>query len=48
METRRNINRQCQESTRQLVLASAGLMTPQQRTHYLGLVSATDTLRELN
>lgn len=48
VETRRNINRQCQESTRQLVLASAGLMTPQQRTHYLGLVSATDTLRELN
>ena len=48
VETRRNINRQCQESTRQLVLASAGLMTPQQRSHYLGLVSAAETLRELN
>lgn len=48
VETRRNINRQCQESTRQLVLASAGLMTPQQRTHYLGLVSTAETLRELN
>ena len=48
VETRRNINRQCQESTRQLVLASAGLMTPQQRTHYLGLVSAAETFRDLN
>ena len=48
VETRRNINRQCQESTRQLVLASAGLMTPQQRSHYLGLVSATETFKEFN
>ena len=48
VETRRNINRQCQESTRQLVLASAGLMTPQQRSHYLGLVSAAETFEEFN
>lgn len=43
VETRRNINRQCLESTRQLVLATAGVMTPEQRSHYLGLVSATET-----
>lgn len=48
VETRRNINRQCQESTRQLVLASAGVMTPTQRSHYLGLVSAAETLRDFN
>lgn len=48
VETRRNINRQCLESTRQLVLASAGLMTPEQRVHYLGLVDPTVSLQEMN
>jgi hypothetical protein len=46
VETRRNINRQCLESTRQLVLASAGVMTPQQRAHYLGLVSVAESFDE--
>jgi hypothetical protein len=48
VETRRNINRECQESTRQLVLASAGVMTPEQRTHYLGLVATAEPFRDMN
>jgi hypothetical protein len=48
VETRRNINRQCLESTRQLVLASAGVMTPEQRTHYLGIVAAAEPFRDIN
>jgi len=44
VETRREINRQCVESTRRLVLATANVMTPQQRAHYLGIVAATDPL----
>lgn len=45
VETRRNINRQCLESTRQLVQATADVMNPEQRAHYLGIVSATDTYK---
>jgi hypothetical protein len=41
VETRRNINRECLDSTRQLVMAAAGEMTPGQRQVYLGLVAAT-------
>jgi hypothetical protein len=41
VETRRNINRECLDSTRQLVMASASEMTPAQREHYFGIVSAT-------
>ena len=48
VETRRNINRQCLESTRQLVLASAGVMTPEQRLQYLGLVGTVESLKEMN
>jgi hypothetical protein len=48
VETRRNINRECLESTRQLVLASAGVMTPEQRTHYLGIVAASEPFRDIN
>ena len=48
VETRRNINRQCLESTRQLVLASAGVMTPEQRAHYLGLVATAESFKDLN
>jgi hypothetical protein len=48
VETRRNINRQCLESTRQLVLASAGVMTPEQRVHYLGLVATSEPFKDLN
>lgn len=48
VETRRNINRECLESTRQLVLASAGVMTPEQRMHYLGLVAPAEHFKDLN
>ena len=48
VETRRNINRQCLESTRQLVLASAGVMNPAQRVQYLGLVASSEPFKDLN
>jgi len=43
VETRRNINRQCLESTRQLVQATANVMNPEQRAHYLGIIAPTET-----
>ncbi len=43
VETRRNINRECLESTRNLVQATAGVMTPEQRTRYLGIVAAFES-----
>jgi hypothetical protein len=42
VETRRAINRECMESTRRLVLASAGVMNSRQRERYLDLVAATE------
>jgi hypothetical protein len=48
VETRRNINRQCLESTRQLVLASADVMTPEQRAHYLGLVAPAEPFKSMD
>jgi Spy/CpxP family protein refolding chaperone len=47
VETRRNINRECQESTRRLVMATADVMTPEQRAHYLGLVAGTEYFKQL-
>jgi hypothetical protein len=47
VETRRNINRECLESTRRLVLATADVMTPEQRDRYLGLVARADSQLEL-
>lgn len=41
VEARRAVNRECLDSTRQLVLAAAGEMTPSQREHYFGIVAAT-------
>jgi hypothetical protein len=41
VEARRNVNRECLDSTRQLILASAGEMSPGQRKAYLGMVAAT-------
>ena len=35
---RRTIDRECLDSTRQLVAAASGVMTPLQREHYLGLL----------
>jgi hypothetical protein len=46
VETRRNINRECLESTRRLVLAAADVMTPEQRAHYLGLVASAEPFKE--
>ncbi len=43
VEARRSVNRACLDSTRQLVLAAAGEMTPSQREHYFGIVAATTT-----
>jgi hypothetical protein len=42
VEARRDVNRRCLDSTRQLVLAAAGEMTPGQREHYLGIVSPAE------
>ena len=40
VEVRRNISRECMDSTRNLVLASANEMNPAQREHYFGIVAA--------
>lgn len=45
VETRRNINRECLESTRRLVMATADVMRPEQREHYFGIVSAIEPFR---
>jgi len=39
VEVRRSVSKQCQDSTRQLVLAAASEMTPSQRERYLGIVA---------
>lgn len=39
VESKRDIDRECLDSTRQLVMAAAGEMTPSQREHYLGIVA---------
>jgi hypothetical protein len=41
---RRNLNQACLDSTRQLVLASAEIMTPEQRRHYIRLVATAEPL----
>jgi hypothetical protein len=42
VETRRNVNRQCIDSTRRLVLATASEMTPPQREQYFGIVARAE------
>lgn len=42
VETRRELNRECLDSTRQLVLASAEVMTPEQRERYISLVATAE------
>lgn len=44
VENRRNLSRECLDSTRRLVLASAEVMTPDQRQHYIRLVAAAEPL----
>jgi hypothetical protein len=46
VESRRNLNRECLDSTRQLVLASAEVMTPEQRQQYIRLVATSEPLVE--
>lgn len=48
VKTRRAINQQCLESTRQLVLASADVMTPEQRAQYLGWVATVEPFKDVN
>jgi len=42
VETRRHVSRECLDSTRQLVLASAEIMNPQQRQRYIQLVTSAE------
>ncbi len=44
VETRRQVNEACLDSTRQLVRASAEVMSPQQRERYIQLVAAAGPL----
>jgi hypothetical protein len=44
VDERRHVSRECLDSTRQLVLASADVMNPQQRAHYLGLIATAEPL----
>lgn len=39
---RRELNQRCVDSTRQLVLAAAQVMNPEQRRHYMSLVATAD------
>lgn len=43
VENRRALNQRCVDSTRQLVLAAAQVMNPEQRRHYMSLVTTADT-----
>ena len=44
VESRRELNRRCLDTTRQLVLASAEIMTPEQRRQYIRLVPVAEPL----
>jgi len=44
VESRRNLNQACIDSTRRLVRASAEVMNPQQREQYLRLVATAEPL----
>jgi hypothetical protein len=44
VENRRELNRRCLDTTRQLILASAEVMTPEQRRQYVRLVPAAGPL----
>ena len=47
VQLRREIDRQCRESTRALVLASSSEMTPVQRQRYFGILAPTGSLGRL-
>ncbi len=46
VETRRHVSRECLDSTRQLVLAVADVMTPSQRQRYIRLVATAEPLAQ--
>ncbi len=46
VETRRHVSRESLDSTRQLVLAAAEVMTPQQRQRYIQLVATVEPLAQ--
>jgi len=46
VETRRQVNQACIDSTRQLVRASAEVMSPQQRERYIQLVAAAGPIAQ--
>lgn len=46
VETRRNVRRESLDSTRQLVLAAAEVMTPEQRQRYIQLVATVEPLAQ--
>lgn len=46
VENRRELNRRCLDTTRQLVLASAEVMTLEQRRHYVRIVPTAEPLVE--
>jgi hypothetical protein len=46
VEIRRNVSRESIDSTRQLVLAAAEVMTPEQRQRYIQLVATVDPLAQ--
>lgn len=48
LETRRTVNQECIDSTRQLVLASADVMNTQQRRRYLGMISEAIPLKGIS
>jgi len=46
VDARRQINRECLDSTRKLVLATAEVMTPPQRQHYIRLIATAEPLAQ--
>lgn len=46
VEERRQVNRECLDSTRKLVLATAEVMTPRQRQHYIQLIATAEPLAQ--
>jgi hypothetical protein len=46
VEARRHVNRECQDSTRQLVAAAAEVMTPTQRQRYIQLLATAEPLAQ--
>jgi hypothetical protein len=46
VEARRQINDECLDSTRQLIVATAEVMTPRQRQHYIQLIAVSEPLAQ--